>query len=108
MTEQLEDLQLAVNNAAGALNAWGDLLVNRLQDIPLRAREIALHGIRHGATVALTIAQVLSGHEVRWHLPSFTSCDNHHDLVVYFEGAADAVANTSSAKGIVNNVFFSP
>ena len=37
--------QLATNNAAGALNAQGDLVVSRLQDIPVRAGEIALHGV---------------------------------------------------------------
>jgi hypothetical protein len=56
LTEHLEALQLATNNAAKALKARGDLLVNRLQDIPVRAGEIALHGVRHGAVVALTIA----------------------------------------------------
>ena len=30
LTEELEDLQLVVNNVARALNAWGDLVVNRL------------------------------------------------------------------------------
>jgi hypothetical protein len=99
---------MAVNNATGALNARGDLLASRLQDIPMRAEEIALHGVCHGAVVALTIAQVRSRLELRWHQPSFASYDDHHDLVVDFEGLADAVANTSSAKGIVNNVFFGP
>jgi hypothetical protein len=53
------------------------------------AGEIALHGVHHGATVALTIAQVRSGHELRWLQPSFTSGDDHHDLVVSFEGVLD-------------------
>ena len=74
----------------------------------MRAGEIALHGVYHGTTVALTVAQVHSKHELLWRQPSFTSGDNHHDLVVYFEGATDAVANSFLAKGIMNNVFFSP
>ena len=44
---QLESLQLAANVAVDVVNA-------RLQDILARVREIALHGIRHGASVALT------------------------------------------------------
>ena len=56
LMEQLEALQLAANNAAGALNARGDLLANCLQDIPVCTGQIALHGVHHGATVALTIA----------------------------------------------------
>jgi hypothetical protein len=55
LTEHLEALQLATNNVVRALKARGDLLVNRLQDIPVRAREIVLHGV-HGVVVALTIA----------------------------------------------------
>jgi hypothetical protein len=99
---------MAVNNATGALNARGDLLASCLQDIPMRAGEITLHGVCHGAAVALTIAQVRSGLELRWHQPSFASYDDHHDLVVDFEGLVDAMADTSSAKGIMNNIFFGP
>jgi hypothetical protein len=46
LTEELEALQLAVNNAAEALNARGDLLENRLRDVPIHAGEIALNSIR--------------------------------------------------------------
>ena len=97
-----------MNNAAGALNAEGDLLVNRLQDIPVRAEEIALHDIRHEATVALMITQVNSRHELQWLQPSFASGDDHPELVDDFADHADAVANTTSVEGIVNNVFFGP
>ena len=65
MMEELEDHQLAANNAAKALNTRGDLVVSHLQDIPMHVEEIALHGIHHGAAVALMIAQVNSGHELR-------------------------------------------
>jgi hypothetical protein len=34
LTEELEALLLVMNNVVGALNARGDLLVNRPQDIP--------------------------------------------------------------------------
>ena len=64
LTEELEVLQLAGNNVARALNARGDLVVSRLQDIPIRAQEIALHGVRHGTAVALIIAQVNSRHDL--------------------------------------------
>lgn len=56
LTEQLEALQLAVKNVVGALNAQGALLVDHLQDILVHAREVALHGARHGAAIALAIA----------------------------------------------------
>ena len=53
---QLESLQLAVNAAADAVNARGSLNDARLQDIPARIQEIALHDVRHDASVALTAA----------------------------------------------------
>ena len=55
---QLESLQSAVNVAADVVNARGSPIDIRLQDIPARVQEIALHGVRHGAAVALTAAQV--------------------------------------------------
>ena len=64
LMEELEALQLEANNAARALNARGDLVVSRLQDISVRAREIALHGVWQGTTVALIIAQVNSRHDL--------------------------------------------
>ena len=33
------------NDAADALNAQGDVLVARLQDVPVRAQEVALHDV---------------------------------------------------------------
>lgn len=60
LTEELEALQLTTNNATGALNARGDLLVNHLHDISIRAEEIALHGVCRRAVVALMTAQVNS------------------------------------------------
>jgi len=50
---QLESLQLVVNVATDAVNARGPLINARLHDVLARVQEIALHGIRHGASVAL-------------------------------------------------------
>ena len=105
LTEELEALQLAMNNATGALNARGDLVVSRLHDIPVRAEEIALHGVRHGAAVALMTAQVNSRHELRGLQPGFADGGDHHELVEAFARYADAAANLSSAGDVVN-VFF--
>jgi hypothetical protein len=107
----LEALQLATDDVTGALNAWGDTLVAHLQDIPMRAREVALHGVRHGADVALAIAQLHSGYDLRSvepGLPEGEDFDNYHDLVEDFEGGGDAVVNITSAEGVVNNIFFGP
>jgi hypothetical protein len=56
LTEQLEVLKLVAKNVAETLNARGGMLVAHLQDVPVRAREVALHGVSHGAAVALAIA----------------------------------------------------
>ena len=55
---QLESLQLAVNAAVDAVHARGSLIDACLQDIPAHVQEIALHGVHHGMSVALTVAQV--------------------------------------------------
>ena len=74
----------------------------------MRAGEIFLHGIRHGATVALMSAQVNFGHELRWLQPRFAIKDDHHELVEDFASHANAVANATSAEVVMNNVFFGP
>lgn len=52
---------MAADDAVSALNAWGDTPVACLQDIPMRAKEVALHSVCYGATIALAIASVRSG-----------------------------------------------
>ena len=61
---QLESLQLTMDYAVGFVNARGVVLVVHLHDVPNHVREIALHGVHHGATVALAMAQVRFGHEL--------------------------------------------
>ena len=46
------------------VNARGIVPVVRLHDVPNHAREITLHGVRQGATVALAMAQVCSRYEL--------------------------------------------
>ena len=42
--------------AAGFVNARGAVPVVRLHDIPNRVREVTLHGVCHGAVLALAAA----------------------------------------------------
>ena len=56
---------MATDHAAGFVNARGAAPVARLHDIPNHVREVALHGVRHGAAMALAAAQVHSGHDLR-------------------------------------------
>ena len=53
---QLESLQLAANMAVDAVNARGSLINARLHDVLAHVWEIALHVVRYGAAVALTVA----------------------------------------------------
>ena len=57
-------LRLAVDHAVGFVNAKGAVPVVRLHDIPNRVREVALHGVRHGAATALATAQARSSHNL--------------------------------------------
>ena len=52
----LESLQLATNAVVDTINVQGPLIDARLHDVTARIQEIALHGVRHGAAVALTAA----------------------------------------------------
>jgi hypothetical protein len=91
---QLEALQVAAGDAAGALNARGESLEVHLQDIPVHVREVALHCVHHGTVVALAIAQVRSGLDLRLAEPGFPEEENPNDyqgLVDDFEGAGAIV-----------------
>ena len=65
LTAQLESLRSATDHAVGFVNARAAVLVVRLHDIPNRVREVALHGVRHGAAMALAAAQARSGLNLR-------------------------------------------
>ena len=69
-----------------------------LHDIPNHVREVALHGIRHGATMALAAAQVHYGHDL-WLLPHGALVTeypkDYERLVEDFFDATNSVALTS-------------
>ena len=105
---QLESLQLAANVATDAVNARGSPITARLQVILVHVREIALHGVRHGAAVALTAAQVQTGYELHATETGFPMGDGpeeHEDLLEEFTMAAEAIVDITSAQDVVNKVF---
>ena len=65
LTAQLESLRSAADHAVGFINARGAVLAIRLHDIPNSVREVALHGVRHGAATALATAQARSSHNLQ-------------------------------------------
>lgn len=108
MTAQLENLRLVANDATAAVNARGETLEFRLQDIRVCAKEIALHGVRHGAAVALAAAQVQPVLDLHAVEPGFPMADNpeeHEDLVGELAGHAAAVAEITPPEDILNQVF---
>ena len=105
---QLESLQLAANAAVDAVNARGSLVNARLHDVPARVWEIALHGVRHGAVVALITAQVQTGYELHAMETGFRLGDRleeHEDLLEEFIMATEAIVDITSAQDVVNKVF---
>ena len=104
---QLESLQLAANTTVDAVNARGSFINARLHDILVHVREIALHGVRHGAVVALTAAQVQTGYELHAMETGFPIGDGpkeHEDLLEEFVMAAEAIVDITSAQDVVNKV----
>ena len=90
------------------INAWGSSTDIRLQDILAHVQEIALHGVRHGASVALTAAQVQTGHDLHTMEVGFSIGDGpeeHEDLLKEFIMAAEAIVDITSAWDVVNKVF---
>ena len=98
LSAQLEGLRLAAEHAAGFVNTRGAVLVVHLHDVPNYVREVALHGVRHGAVMALASAQVLSSHELRFLPHGFPAAAHPRDyerLIEDFFSAANSVAFVS-------------
>ena len=111
MSAQLESLQSAADHAVGFINARGTVPVVFLHDIPNRVREVALHGLRHGAATALAAAQARSGHNLRLlphGFPDAAHPGDHERLVEDFFSAANSIAFNTLADDIVGKVFFGP
>ena len=105
---QLESLQLAANVAMDAVNARGSLINARLNDVLAHVQEIALHDVRHGAAVVLTVVQVQTGYELHAMETGFPTGDGpeeHEDLLKEFVMAAESIVDITSTQDVVNKVF---
>ena len=95
----------------GFVNACGAVPMVCLHDNPNRVREVALHGIHHGAAMALSAAQARFGHNFRplpHGFPDEVHPGEHEHLVEDFSSAANSVAFNTLADDIVSKVFSSP
>ena len=96
------------NTATAAVNAREPLINTYLHDVPTHVQEIALHGVRRGASVALAAAQVQTGYELHTMETSFSMSDGleeHEELIEDFVDAAEAIVDITSAQDVINNVF---
>ena len=100
-----------MDHAVGFVNARGAVLVVCLHDIPNRVREVAPHGVHHGAAMALAAAQARCGHNLRLLPHGFLDAvhpGEHERLVEDFSSVANSVAFNTLADDIVSKVFFGP
>ena len=91
-----------------AVNARGPFINTHLQDVLAHVQEITLHGVRHGASVALATAQVQTGYELHTMETGFPMGDGpeeHEELIEDFIDAAEAIVDITSAQDVINNVF---
>ena len=96
------------NAATNVVNARGPLINAHLHDVLAHVQEIALHGIRHGALVALAEVQVQTGHKLHTMETGFPMGDRpeeHEDLIEEFVVAAEAIVDITSTQDVVNKVF---
>ena len=95
----------------GFVNARGAIPIVHLYDILNYVREVALHGVRHGAAAALAAAQAHSGCNLRLlphGFPDAMHPEDREHLTEGFHGAASSVAFSTLANDIVGKVFPGP
>ena len=102
---------MAADHAAGFVNARGAGPVIHLHDISDHVREVALHGVHHGAAMALVAAQVYSNHDLQL-LPHEALVAryprDYEHLVEGFSDTTNSVTFTSQADDIIAKVFSGP
>ena len=90
------------------VNARGSLINARLNDVLAHVQEIALHGVHHGAAMALIMVQVQTRYELHAMETGFPMGDGpeeHEDLLEEFVMAAEAIVDITSAQDVVNKIF---
>ena len=91
-----------------AINGQGPFINPHLHDVPASVEEIALHGIRRGASVVLAAAQVQTRYELHTMETGFLMGDGpeeHEELIEDLVDAAEAIVDITSAQDVINNVF---
>ena len=91
------------------MNARGNTIAARLQNIPARVTEVAEHGAHEGAARAIAVISTMSGADYRQWEPIFPEPglrrDAFEELVDDLYYPADAVVGDVSLDGVVSNLF---
>ena len=92
------------------MNARGDTVAARLQDISNRVREVAGHGVRCGAAVVLAAAQLESAHDFLQIEPIHFPLGSEdwwafEELTDDMEMAAAAISEDVSIEAVIGDVF---
>ena len=92
------------------MNARGNTVAARLEDIPNHVREVAGHGVHRGATVALATAQLESGHNFLQIEPVHFPLGSEdwwalEELTDDMEMAAATISKDVSIEAVIGNVF---
>ena len=107
---QVQTLHATAATATESVNARGDTITACLQDIPNRIREVAGHGVRRGAAVALATAQFETDHDLLQVEPFYFPLGSENwwafeELVDDIEMAAAAISENVSIEAVIGNVF---
>ena len=92
-----------------AVNARGDTVIARLQDVSNRVHKITSHGVRQGAATAIVVVQTMSGSDYRQFEPVFPQDveerEEFAELVDDLSVVASAIAEDVSINAVIGNVF---
>ena len=110
MESQVQTLHAAPATTTESVNAHGDTVAARLQDIPNRIREVAGHGVLRGAAVALATAQFETGHDLLQVEPVHFPLGSEdwwafEELTDDMEMAAAAISEDVSIEAVIGNIF---
>jgi len=104
LEERYEALSRAALDAVGILGTGGLLLLDHLQGIPDQVERAVELGIRRGAMLAFTAAQLHSGQDLRWLEPDYpegTTLRARESLADDFAGAAGFIAAEVSISNLI-------
>ena len=106
---QVQSLLDAARVAIDSVNAKGDTVVARLQNIPARVTEVAEYGTYEGAARAIAVVSTMYGVDYRQWAPVFPEPgprrDAFEELVEDLYYPVDDVARDVSPEGVISNLF---